>query len=278
MSPISLPLLIEPDDLEPCLGHPQLLLVDLCRAEQYAAAHIPGAVYLPFTQLMSGQMPGPGKLPSASALSQLFSALGLTPDTHVVAYDDEGGGWAGRLIWTLDMLGHPHYSYLNGGLHAWAQAQKPLEEGVNVPAPSTYQVQLHNSPSITKEEILQRLELPNFVVWDARSPEEYLGLRQGAAKNGHIPGAVNYEWVRAMDRHNGLRIRDHNALRQELAALGISADKHIVTHCQSHHRSGFTYLLGKILGFDQIQAYPGSWSEWGNDPDTPVETGAPEGP
>ncbi|RLT92156.1 sulfurtransferase [Ketobacter sp.] len=278
MSPISLPLLIEPDDLEPCLGHPNLLLVDLCRPEQYAAAHIPGAIYLPFTQLMSGHMPGPGKLPSTNALSQLFSALGLTPDTHVVAYDDEGGGWAGRLIWTLDMLGHPHYSYLNGGLHAWAQAQKPLEEGVNVPIPSTYQVQLHNGPSITKDEILQRLELPNFVVWDARSPEEYLGLRQGAAKNGHIPGAVNYEWVRAMDRHNGLRIRDHNAIRQELAALGITADKHIVTHCQSHHRSGFTYLLGKILGFEQIQAYPGSWSEWGNDPDTPVETGAPEGP
>ncbi|RLU02429.1 MAG: sulfurtransferase [Ketobacter sp.] len=274
MSAIALPLLLEPEDLEPLLGQPGLLLVDLCRPEQYAAAHIPGAVYLPFMQLMSGQMPGPGKLPPEAALSEIFSALGLTPDTHVVAYDDEGGGWAGRLIWTLDVLGHQHYSYLNGGLHAWAEAQKPLEEGVNVPEPSQYKAHIHNGPMMTKEEILQRLELPNFVIWDARSPEEYLGLRQGAMKNGHIPGAVNYEWIRAMDRHNGLRLRDLDAVRQELAALGISGDKHVVTHCQSHHRSGFTYLLGKILGFDNIQAYPGSWSEWGNDPDTPVETKA----
>lgn len=278
MTPLNLPLLIEPADLEPLLNHPNLLIVDLCRPEQYASAHIPGAVYLPFTQLMSGQQPGPGKLPPEAALSQLFSALGLTPDTHVVAYDDEGGGWAGRLIWTLDVLGHKHYSYLNGGLHAWAGEQRPLEEGVNVPTPTTYKAVYHSQPIMTKEEILQRLEIPSFVIWDARSPEEYAGIRHSAMKNGHIPGAVNYEWVRAMDRHNGLRIRKLEEVRQELAALGIDGDKHIVTHCQSHHRSGFTYLLGKILGFEDIQAYPGSWSEWGNDPDTPVETDTPNRP
>ena len=275
MSELTLPLLLEPAELAANLDQAKLLIIDLCRPEQYAAAHIPGAVYLPYQQLMSGQMPGPGKLPPEASLSQVFSALGLTPDTHVVAYDDEGGGWAGRLIWTLDVLGHTRYSYLNGGLHAWAAEQRPLEEGVNVPTPSTYTAHYNPRPSMTKEEILQRLELPNFTIWDARSPEEYLGLRHGAQKNGHIPGAVNYEWTRALDRRNGLRIRNLEEVRQELAALGISADRHVVTHCQSHHRSGFTYLLGKILGFDNIQAYPGSWSEWGNDPHTPVETGAP---
>jgi thiosulfate/3-mercaptopyruvate sulfurtransferase len=272
MTDINLPLLIEPADLQAELGNPKLLIVDLCRPEQYANAHIPDAVYLPFTQLMSGQSPAPGKLPTEAALSKLFSALGLTPDTHVVAYDDEGGGWAGRLIWTLDVLGHRHYSYLNGGLHAWAQEQRPMTDAISVPKPSQYTAIYHPDPIMTKEDILQRLELPNFVIWDARSADEYLGLRQGAMKNGHIPGAINYEWTRAMDRHNSLRLRNLDELRQELSAIGISADKHIVTHCQSHHRSGFTYLLGKILGFEDIQAYPGSWSEWGNDPDTPVET------
>lgn len=278
MTSLNLPLLIEPADLEPLLGTPNLLVIDLCRPEQYASAHLPGAVYLPYSQLMSGEQRGPGKLPPAAALSELFSALGLTPDTHVVAYDDEGGGWAGRLIWTLDVLGHKHSSYLNGGLHAWAGEQRPLEEGVNVPEPTHYEAVIHPQPIMTKDEILQRLELPNFVIWDARSPEEYRGLRQGAMKNGHIPGAVNYEWTRAMDHRNGLRIRNLDTVRQELAALGISADKHIVTHCQSHHRSGFTYLLGRILGFEDLQAYPGSWSEWGNDPDTPVETDTPNSP
>lgn len=278
MSELTLPLLIDAAELETRLDQPNLLIIDLCRPEQYAAAHIPGAVYLPFSQLMSGQMPGPGKLPPEANLSQVFSALGLTADSHVVAYDDEGGGWAGRLIWTLDVLGHTRYSYLNGGLHAWASEQRPLEEGVNVPSPSEYSAHYHSLPIMTKEEIIQRLELPNFAIWDARSPEEYLGIRHSAQKNGHIPGAVNYEWTRAMDRHNQLRLRDLEEIQQELSALGITKDKHVVTHCQSHHRSGFTYLVGKILGFENIQAYPGSWSEWGNDPDTPVETEAPESP
>ena len=218
MSELTLPLLLEPAELAANLDQAKLLIIDLCRPEQYAAAHIPGAVYLPYQQLMSGQMPGPGKLPPEASLSQVFSALGLTPDTHVVAYDDEGGGWAGRLIWTLDVLGHTRYSYLNGGLHAWAAEQRPLEEGVNVPTPSTYTAHYNPRPSMTKEEILQRLELPNFTIWDARSPEEYLGIRHGAQKNGHIPGAVNYEWTRALDRRNGLRIRNLEEVRQELAA------------------------------------------------------------
>lgn len=75
-----------------------------------------------------------------------------------------------------------------------------------------------------------------------------------------------------MDPHNHLRLRNLDTLRSELKKLGITPDKTIVTHCQTHHRSGFTYLLGKILGFQDMKAYPGSWSEWGNDPTTPVET------
>jgi len=89
-----------------------------------------------------------------------------------------------------------------------------------------------------------------------------------AAKNGHIPGAINAEWTSLMDRNNSLRIRKD--AKEYLASLGLTSDKSIVTHCQSHHRSGFTYLVGKALGFN-IRAYHGSWSEWGNHPNTPVE-------
>lgn len=271
-SRLDLPLVIEPAQLEPLLGTPNLLVVDLCRPEQYATAHIPGAVFLPFTQLSRGVPPGPGKLPAENLMSRVMSSIGLTPDTHVVAYDDEGGGWAGRLIWTLDVIGHPHYSYLNGGLHAWIAERRKLEGGIAMPAPSQYSAHYTSTGITTKEDILARLKDPSFVIWDARSRDEYFGNRVSAQKNGHIPGAVNYEWTRAMDPHNHLRIRDPEKLRQELASLGITTDKTIVTHCQTHHRSGFTYLVGKVLGFPKISAYPGSWSEWGNDPTTPVET------
>lgn len=272
MSSVNLPLLIEPAQLQPLLGTPNLLLVDLSRPEQHAKAHLPGAVFLPYTQLSRGVPPGPGKLPSEALMSKVMSSIGLTPDTHVVAYDDEGGGWAGRFLWTLDVIGHPHYSYLNGGLHAWTAEKRPLVAGIERPTPSQYQARYHNDPIMTKEDIQARLGDPSLAIWDARSMDEYFGRSLTAQKNGHIPGAVLYEWTRAMDPHNHLRLRDLDSLRAELKKLGISADKTIVTHCQTHHRSGFTWLVGKILGFPHIKAYPGSWAEWGNDPATPVET------
>lgn len=268
MTDIEFPLLIEPSQLQPMLGSPNLLVVDLCRPQQYSNAHIPGAVYLPFAQLMSGQAPAPGKLPPEQQISQALSAIGLTPETHVVAYDDEGGGWAGRLLWTLEIIGHSSYSYLNGGLHAWANEQRPLEDNITAPTPSQYEAHYQAGQGVSKEDIVAELAQPqsDFIIWDARSQEEY---------QRHIPGAVNYEWIRAMNQHNGLRIRDHNEIRAELAALGITPDKQIITHCQSHHRSSFTWMLGKILGFTNIQAYPGSWAEWDSDPNTPVETQQP---
>lgn len=271
MSDVSmLPLVVEPAELKQHLGNPSLLVIDVCQPQSYLQGHVPGAVFLPYQQLMSGGFPAPGLLPSEAQLSLLFSALGLTESTHVVAYDDEGGGWAGRLLWTLEMIGHRRYSYLNGGIHAWRDDGMTLETTENRPSPSEYRASVTGSDSVDKAFILGHLDQPDMVVWDARSFEEYAGIRVNAQKGGHIPGACHYEWTQAMDRHRALRIRNLETLRQELADKGIHGDATVVTHCQSHHRSGFTWLLGKVLGFADIRAYPGSWSEWGNAADTPV--------
>ncbi len=266
-----LPLVIEPDQLLDQLGNANLLVVDLGKQESYLQAHVPGAVYLSFKALTSGTPSAPGRLPSKETLELIFSELGLTPDTHVIAYDDEGGGWAGRLIWILDMIGHTHYSYLNGGIHAWLAHDLATESKPNTPKPTRVKVTLNPWPSVDKDYILKRLGSVDLAIWDARSPGEFKGEKKFADKAGHIPGAANYEWTRGMDKERHLKIRNLEDIRSELAGLGITGDKEIITHCQTHHRSGFTYLLGKALGFNRMKAYPGSWAEWGNDPSTPVE-------
>ena len=123
---LELPLLLEPEELAPVLGHPELLILDFTNPDIYSRAHVPGAIFVPYQHTVRGTPPTPGALPGEDHLSQLMSAIGLTPDKWVVVYDDEGGGWAGRFIWLLDAIGHSKYSYLNGGIHGWLAAQQTV--------------------------------------------------------------------------------------------------------------------------------------------------------
>lgn len=265
---MSLPLLLEPADLQAQLDQKNLLIVDMCSAENYQSGHVPGALHLPPKSILKGEAPTPGKIADREQLETVFEQLGLTPETHVVAYDDEGGGWAGRLIWTLDAIGHHHYSYLNGGIHAWRA--EGLAETKDISSRTLVKQSFTIDPAVVIEvnDVLEQLKKDNSVVWDARSPEEFRGEKVLAKRGGHMPKAINAEWTSLMDPSNALRIRK-DALTH-LNSLGFNDSQSIITHCQTHHRSGFTYLLGKILGFD-IKGYHGSWSEWGNHPDTPIE-------
>lgn len=266
------PLLLEAEQLAKLIGstEPGLLILDTCCADNYQRHHIPGAIHIEPSALQCGIPPAPGKLPGIKQLNQLFSKVGLTPEHHVIAYDDEGGGWAGRLIWTLECIGHNNYSYLNGGLHAWVNEGHPIERQGNQGKPSQFSAVINKAPIAEIEDILPRLGSDDFSIWDARSASEYNGSRIAAKHGGHIPGAINIDWLELIDRDNNMRLVNLEQLQQRLNALELTPDKQIVTHCQTHHRSGLSYLAMKILGYPDIKAYHGSWSEWGNRDDTPI--------
>lgn len=268
-----LPLLMEPDELEPLLGTPGLLVVDLCDADQYVQGHVPGAVHVEFARLVRQDPPAMGLLPTEDALSALLSEIGLTPDTHVVAYDNTGGGRAGRLLWTLDVVGHQGYSMLNGGLRAWAEEGHPLETVANQPTPSRYTVSLAGLPDSQADMgyLQSRLGADDLCVLDARSSAEYRGEDIRAARGGHIPGAVNLDWVEMRDPEANDRLRPAGELMAMLQRLGATPDKEVVTHCQTHHRSALTWVALRALGYERVRGYDGSWSEWGNRAEVPVE-------
>lgn len=274
----NLPLVIEPTTLESWLAGKEapkrLLIVDLSNPDSYQRMHVPGAVNCAYSSIIASRPPVMGLVPNENTLSGVFSQLGLTPDTHVIAYDDEGNGKASRLIFTLHSIGHTSTSLLNGGINAWAAEGHELESGINTPEPSDYVARLDtskDSPVATRSHIEANLDNDDVQIVDTRSAAEYAGVDMRAAKGGHIPGAIHFDWTEAMDRMNNLRHKPAGELQALLQSRGLSSHKPTIVYCQTHHRSAHTYVALKNLGYATVKGYPGAWSEWGNLADTPVE-------
>lgn len=249
----------------------QLLVVGVEQPERFATAHIPAAVRLDYADITASDPPVSGLIPSEAALSQALGAIGLSPKHYVVAYDSEGGGRAARLLYTLDALGHEWFSLLDGGLQAWQAAGLPTESGPSAPQPTSYKARLGSHNVANKADIRAWLGDAGFALLDTRSRAEYDGSDLRAAKGGHIPGAAHLEWTEAMQSGEVPRLKPRAELQAMLTQRGINPEKEVVVYCQTHHRSAHTYMLLKHLGYPRVRGYPGAWSDWGNDPDMPVE-------
>ena len=266
-----LKLLVEPDELEKALGQPGLVVVDCGDERVHVQQHIPGAVHLAMGKIVVPRPPAMGAMADDAQIAAALGALGITPETHVVAYDAEGGSRASRLLWTLDVIGHKRYSLLDGGLVAWVNEGHKTESDKAEPKPASYIIAKHGSARADKAHILSRLGNPDMVVLDARTPAEYSGADVRAARGGHIPGAVNMDWTEAVDRARNARMKPKEELKRLLESRGVTPEKEVVTHCQTHNRSSHSWMVMKVLGYPRAKGYDGSWSEWGNDPETPVE-------
>ena len=252
------------------LNDSAILLVDVSRRESYIESHIPGAVHLDYSDLVCARPPAAGLLPDEDRLADTIGRLGITPDRHVIAYDEEGGVRATRLLWTLDVIGHQKFSLLNGGLLAWESACLPTTCTELFASPIRRSVAVDRERFVDKEWILTNLENPRVVIVDTRSQGEYEGRVSRAARRGHIPGALHFDYLNAIDAKRDLRIREPEELKRAFLSLGVEPQKEIIVYCQTHHRSSHTYFVLRYLCYPHVRAYPGSWSEWGNSAETPI--------
>ncbi len=269
---LELSAVISAAELSSIVNDPAILIIDVSAENEFTAGHIEGAVQLDYAAFVSAHPPVMGLLPDADQLSLVFSSIGLTTGHHVVAYDRDGGGKAGRLIYTLDAIGHTKNSLLDGGLQAWITEGHGTVSGSDLPVHTRYQAGTRGNNIADKDYIQSKLGEDSIILLDCRTADEFSGADVRAAKGGHIPGAVNFNWTDAMDPARPPLLRPEVELTSMFESIGVSKDKEVIAYCQTHHRSSHTYVVLKQLGYQNLKGYPGAWSDWGNDPDTPVET------
>jgi thiosulfate/3-mercaptopyruvate sulfurtransferase len=239
------------------LSDPHLVIVDIGHMrEDYQAAHIPGARFLAMDKFISEQAPGT-ELLSAEELKQNFQAIGISDDSRVVYYSPHWDPMATRLFFTLDYLGHgDQAALLDGGMDQWVREKRPTSTEDPKITPGTLTVHLH--PEILAKmdwmtQLVAGQGQPNVVIIDARPPKRY--------RAGHLAGAQSMFWEKALVSAEEPVLRTPDEIRQQLAKLGVTAGKKVVSYCEVGYQASYTYFLARYLGYDAAM-YDGSYDEW----------------
>ena len=265
-----MPCLIDPASLrERLAGAAAPLLIDARPAHEFARGQLPGAVHL---DLWGVSLIDTSEAPLHAfgwMIGHLFSLRGVQPGVPVVVYEHDSGIRAARIFWWLEYLGHPDARVLDGGVNAWRRAGLPLSSAPVAPRQSDWHGTRQPHRLATWQDVLARLGAADAAIVDTRSDDEYYGRAVRAKRGGAIPGAVHLEWTANLAPDGTFKNADE--LRAMYAAAGVGPNREVITYCQGGYRAAHTYLALRQLGFPRVRNYTGSWKEWGDREDLPLE-------
>ncbi|MBD0315790.1 MAG: sulfurtransferase [Nitrospiraceae bacterium] len=270
------PFLIDTETLQQRLGQPGLVVLDVRGKAAYEfGGHIPGAVHSTWHEYSDPNAAPKGLLnPDLRQIEQILRRLGINQDSEVVIYSNPFDNWGdeGRMFWMLEYLGHKKLRVLDGGWVKWTAEKRPFEHGRTTPPLGNFTAQPVKDLVISKDDLklIVRTPHPHTTILDARSLEEYLGKEvSGIPRPGHIPAAIHLAWNGFLNKD--ATVKDGEVIKEGLLDKGLHPDQEIICYCTGGVRSAWLYFVLKLVGYQNVRNYPGSWWEWSRDFACPVE-------
>jgi thiosulfate/3-mercaptopyruvate sulfurtransferase len=264
-------LLIAPRELAERLAveNPPLVL-DLRPTDEYAAGHVPGAVHLDVWGVsLIDTDPAPLKA-FMWMIEHVLAIHGVRADRPIVVYEAQSGMRAARAFWFLEYFGHPDTRLLDGGFDAWRREGLPLSRDAAPVKTTEWTGSRETEVLATWRDVAAALDRQDAVILDTRSDGEYCGTTVRAKRGGAIPGAKHIEWTKNLDERGAFKPAAD--LRRMYQQAGITPDREVITYCQGGYRGAHAYLALRLLGYPRVRSYVGSWKEWGDREDLPIET------